>query len=147
MDEGRDVEIPRGCFRRRVLLTSLTGALTAGMVGCTSAEPSAPEADAGSPAGVAAQVIARTDEVPVGGGITVGNILLVQPTAGVFRAFGIICPHRGARVSPPDDSGIMTCWEHNSTFRAEDGSRIAGPATRGLTQVSLTVSGADILTA
>jgi hypothetical protein len=95
MDEGRDVEIPRGCLRRRVLLTSLTGVLTAGMVGCTSAEPSTPEADAGTPAGPAAQVIARTDEVPVGGGITVGNILLVQPTAGTFGAFSIICPHRG----------------------------------------------------
>jgi nitrite reductase/ring-hydroxylating ferredoxin subunit len=147
MGEDRDVETPAGCLRRRVLLTSLTGAVAAGLAGCTSATSSVPEAGTGAPTGVAAQFLARTDEVPVGGGVTVGNILVVQPTAGTFRAFSIVCPHRGARVSPPDDSGIMTCWEHTSTFRAEDGARIAGPATRGLTQVPLTVKGTDILTA
>jgi nitrite reductase/ring-hydroxylating ferredoxin subunit len=80
----------------------------------------------------------------MGGGVTVGGILLVQPTAGAFRAFSILCPHRGARISPPE-KGIITCWEHNSTFKAEDGSRVAGPANRGLTPVPVTVSGTDIL--
>jgi nitrite reductase/ring-hydroxylating ferredoxin subunit len=73
-------------------------------------------------------VLARTTDVPVGGGVVVTDILLVQPTAGSFRAFSVVCPHRGARVSPPVD-GVITCWEHNSTFKLDDGSRLGGPAT------------------
>jgi nitrite reductase/ring-hydroxylating ferredoxin subunit len=146
MGEDRDILPPGGCLRRRVLLTSLTGALTAGLVGCTSSKPSAPDADTGTAVVADPQVLARTGDVPVGGGVTVGNILLVQPTAGTFRAFSIICPHRGARVSPPDNR-VITCWEHNSTFTVEDGSRIGGPATRGLTQMPITVNGTDIITA
>lgn len=147
MAEDRDILPSGGCPRRLILLAGLTGgALAAGVVGCSPAKPLAVEAGTGTATGADPQILAHTRDVPVGGGVTVGNVLVVQPTAGAFRAFSVICPHRGARVSPPDN-GIITCWEHNSTFKAGDGSRIGGPAPRGLTEVAITVSGADILTA
>ncbi|GAA0466984.1 hypothetical protein Aca07nite_71690 [Actinoplanes capillaceus] len=114
------------------------------IVGCTSGAPAVPEPGAAGAGGIDAQILAQTADIPVGGGVTVGNVLLVQPAAGTFRAYSIACPHRGARVSPPDN-GIITCWEHNSTFAAEDGSRIDGPAAHGLTQVPITVNGTDVL--
>ena len=145
MDDHREVPPVGVCTRRRVLLASMTGALAVGVVGCASVESSAPDAGDSSASGAEPQILAHTGEVPVGGGVTVGSVVLVQPMVGTFKAFSIVCPHRGARVSAPD-KGVMTCWEHNSTFRVDDGSRIDGPATRGLTQVPITVSGTDILT-
>jgi nitrite reductase/ring-hydroxylating ferredoxin subunit len=75
-------------------------------------------------------VLARTANVPLGGGVVVSDVLLVQPTAGSFRAFSVVCPHRGARVSAPV-AGVMTCWEHNSTFKIDDGSRLGGRQPEG----------------
>jgi nitrite reductase/ring-hydroxylating ferredoxin subunit len=143
MDQHRATG-PR-CARRRILLGLAGGALTAAAAGCAATAPPTPdprtgadaEPDAGRP------ILARTADVPVGGGAVVGNVVLVQPTPGTFRAFSAVCPHRGARVSAPVD-GVATCWEHNSTFSAADGSRLSGPATRGLTEMPITVDGNDI---
>ena len=147
MGEEPDTVPSGGCPRRRTLLAGVTGwALAAGIAGCTSAKPPASDTDTSNASDPGQQFLARTTDIPVGGGVIVGSVLLVQPAAGAFRAFSVICPHRGARVSPPDN-GTITCWEHNSTFKASDGSRIGGPARRGLTPVPIAISGAEILTA
>jgi nitrite reductase/ring-hydroxylating ferredoxin subunit len=146
MDQHRAPGSGSGCARRRVLLAGLAGgALTAIAAGCSApATPTLdPRAGAGAEQDAGRPVLARTADVPVGGGVIVGNVVLVQPTPGTFRAFSAVCPHRGARVSAPVD-GVATCWEHNSTFSAADGSRLSGPATRGLAEMPITVDGPDI---
>lgn len=82
--------------------------------------------------------LVRVDEVPVRGGVLAfGDVLVVQPTAGTFRAYDAVCPHQGVVVDPPDASGVITCSGHLSRFRASDGSRIDGQAPRGLRRIEV----------
>ncbi len=79
--------------------------------------------------------IIKTSRVPVGGGIKVnskrGEIMVVQPTAGSFAAFSVICNHAGCAVSRATASAII-CTCHGSEFSTANGSVIQGPATQGL---------------
>ena len=87
-----------------------------------------------------------TDEVPVGGGkIVVDEQLVVtQPSEGVFRAFSAVCTHQGCVVAKIDNARI-TCTCHNSIFSITDGAVVSGPAPRALDARQVTRSG-DTLT-
>jgi Rieske Fe-S protein len=93
----------------------------------------------------APQVLTTIHAVPVGGGTVVSGILVVQPLAGLFKAFDARCPHLAAIVSPPQ-LGIITCREHGSTFVDIDGSLLQGPAPRGLKEIPIEIDGDKILT-
>jgi Rieske Fe-S protein len=87
----------------------------------------------------------------VGGGVLVdmpGNaqLLVVQPRSGEFRAFNPACPHVGSLVNPPA-GGVITCPLHGSTFDVSSGAVRRGPATSGLTEVAVAVSGPDLVLA
>ncbi|WP_236704023.1 Rieske (2Fe-2S) protein [Lentzea aerocolonigenes] len=87
--------------------------------------------------------------VPVGSGVLVdmpGNaqLLVVQPQSGEFRAFNPACPHVGSLVNPPA-GGVITCPLHGSAFDPSSGAVRKGPATSGLTEVAISVSGQDLL--
>lgn len=71
------------------------------------------------------------------------NVIVIN-AAGTFRAFDNNCPHASCRTSWEYGNTQLTCTCHNSVF-SNQGQRLAGPATRGLTGFSLTRSG-DILT-
>src|SRR6266545_7720141 len=47
------------------------------------------------------------------------------------RVLSAVCPHEGCEVSWRDDKNVFSCPCHDSNFAA-DGSRIDGPARRGL---------------
>ena len=47
------------------------------------------------------------------------------------RVLSAVCPHEGCEVSWRDDENVFSCPCHDSNFAA-DGSRIYGPARRGL---------------
>lgn len=83
--------------------------------------------------------LVAVEEVAVGSGVVVDDILVVQPAKGTFRAYDAECPHQGIMVDPPDSSGIITCPGHLSRFRAADGSRVNGPAPRGLKKINIKV--------
>ena len=72
-----------------------------------------------------------------------------KPSPDQFNAVCLRCPHEGCDVEfirdpktqPPEafaelpsipTEPVFICPCHNSTFKAEDGSRLAGPAPRGL---------------
>jgi nitrite reductase/ring-hydroxylating ferredoxin subunit len=149
-----------GCLSRRALLTALgaTGA-AASLAACDAPGPSTPPGDSAdsprvpasgtsisassTPTDAPQQVLTTTTAVPVGGGKIVSGILIVQPTAGQFVAYDARCPHRGAPLSPPK-AGVVTCYEHHSTFRDTDGALLGGPARRGLRQVPIIVDGTTI---
>lgn len=117
---------------RRQVLCGLAAALAAPgvLAACSSA-----------PAGPASTPLA---DIPVGGGRVVrgstGAVLLVQPTAGTVRGFDARCPHQGTAVDAPVD-GVVVCPNHDSRFDAATGAVEKGPATRGLTEVPVSVVG------
>jgi thiosulfate dehydrogenase [quinone] large subunit len=86
--------------------------------------------------------------VPVGGAAaftdpgTGAPALVIQQTAGDFVAFDAVCPHAGCTVAYTRSAKIITCPCHGSEFDAESGAVIRGPATRGLTPISV-VKGAN----
>lgn len=92
--------------------------------------------------------IASTSDVPVGGAVFVESrsIVVTQPSDGEFKAFEARCPHQGCMTSDTENEDLM-CPCHGSLFSAETGEVLRGPALTGLPEVSIKVSGTDIVTA
>jgi nitrite reductase/ring-hydroxylating ferredoxin subunit len=93
--------------------------------------------------------LVAVDEVPVGGGVLIRDtIIVVQPRAGMFKAFRARCPHQGVTVEPPEPGAeIMQCPGHNSQFKVADGGLVRGPATRGLPGVPVKVQAGFVVEA
>jgi Rieske Fe-S protein len=100
-------------------------------------EPAEQPADDGPPP------LARTGDVPVGGGVILGDVVLTQPESGVIRAFSASCTHQGCLVTGVQD-GTINCPCHGSRFRVADGSVAAGPAPSALPAVAVAVDGDTI---
>jgi nitrite reductase/ring-hydroxylating ferredoxin subunit len=123
-----------GLTRRRALCGLVVALAAPGVLAaCSSDGGSAP---APPPGGT------PVSSIPIGGGTLVqgpnGPVLLVQPTAGVVKAYSAVCPHQGVTVDPPVD-GTITCPGHGSQFAAATGALERGPAETGLTPVSTRV--------
>jgi Rieske Fe-S protein len=150
MNEQQAVPARRSCPSRRALLAAIGAAGLAALGGCATDSPQDDPGDAdGRPASVppsaapsttGQEVLTSTTAIPVGGGKVVTGILVVQPEPGLFKAFDARCPHYGALISPPQ-TGVITCYEHGSTFRDVDGALLGGPAPRGLKEISIAVDG------
>ncbi|ASW55945.1 Rieske (2Fe-2S) protein [Plantactinospora sp. KBS50] len=99
-------------------------------------------AGSGSEGGTA---LAKTSEIPVGGGKIFGSqaVVVTQPTAGQFKGFSAICTHQGCPVSRVE-GGTIECTCHGSRFSIADGSVQAGPAPRPLDEQNITVTGDSI---
>lgn len=89
-----------------------------------------------------------TSEVPVGGGLVVGDdqVVITQPTEGEFKAFTAVCTHAQCLVAEVSD-GTINCPCHGSQFSIEDGSVMGGPAPSALAAADITVSGDQIVVA
>lgn len=124
--------------RRVVLATAGAGALAFCLAGC-SAAPGQP-ATTSAPGTVTVPVA----DVPVGAGVIVDGFVVTQPSEGTFAAFGHLCTHQGLPVQQVTDAAIV-CGHHGSTFSLADGSVVTGPATRALTEATVTRTG-DTLT-
>jgi nitrite reductase/ring-hydroxylating ferredoxin subunit len=135
-----------GCTRRAVLTGAGAAGLTGVLAACGDETTPPPPPPRASTAGPSTSVLTTTAALTVGGGTVVEGVLVVQPTAGVYKAYDAACPHKGVMVSAPKD-GVITCAAHKSTFKLEDGSRISGPATQGLNPVNINVDGTNIVRA
>jgi Rieske Fe-S protein len=95
--------------------------------------------------GAAAEAVATTGDVPVGGCAVFADqkVVVTQPTEGEFKAFTSVCTHQGCTVSASTD-GVIPCACHGSEFSIEDGSVIQGPATSPLAEVAINVDGDSI---
>ncbi len=140
--------------RQKVLLGAGLGLVTAVVAACSTygkkpeaaGEPStttaAPPAT-GGPAAPAANVIAKTADVPVGSGVIVDKVVVTQPTAGVFKGFSATCTHKGCTVDKIAD-GTIDCPCHGSKFNL-DGSVAKGPAQKPLEVQAIAVEGDSIV--
>ncbi|PZG21702.1 Rieske (2Fe-2S) protein [Micromonospora craterilacus] len=101
--------------------------------------------DAGGADRKGAQSLAKTQDIPVGGGAVFAaqGVVITQPAAGQFKGFDPICTHQGCPVSNVD-GGTINCTCHGSKFSIEDGSVKAGPATTPLAAKEIKVSGDHI---
>ena len=107
---------------------------TAGSAPASRAEPASPAEPANA--------IAKKTDVPVGSGKIIGDVVLTQPTDGVFKGFSAICTHAGCTVSEVV-GGTINCPCHGSKYNL-DGSVANGPASRPLDSRSISVQGDSI---
>lgn len=110
-----------------------------------SAPPATGAAGGGAAAPPAANALASTADIPVGGGkiFTAQNVVVTQPTAGTFKAFSTVCTHQGCAVTAVA-GGTINCPCHGSKFRVADGSVAAGPAPKALASKNISVNGTSI---
>ena len=141
--------------RQKVLLGAGLGLVTAVVAACStygkkpeaagesSTTTAAPPASGGTAAAPAANVIAKTADVPVGSGVIVDKVVVTQPTAGVFKGFSATCTHKGCTVDKIAD-GTIDCPCHGSKFNL-DGSVAKGPAQKPLEVQAIAVEGDSIV--
>ncbi|GGT04120.1 MULTISPECIES: Rieske (2Fe-2S) protein [Streptomyces] len=112
--------------------------------GAQGAPPAADPAAGGAGAG-SGRTLARTSDIPVGGGKVFKDrkVVVTQPTAGQFKAFSATCTHQGCSVASVADGNIV-CPCHQSLFKVSDGSVTSGPATRPLAPAKISVDGDSI---
>lgn len=138
--------------RRAVLVGALAlggGALLAACGGGDDEAAAPAPTDAGTGTGTsgsAGSAVAPVADVPVGGGVVAAGIVVVQPTAGQFRAFSSTCTHQGCQVNRVAD-GQIQCPCHGSRFSATDGSVVQGPASQPLPEVAVAVEGDQVVRA
>jgi Rieske Fe-S protein len=150
---------------RRAILAGACAACAAALAGCArygtsnglaGAPAGAPAYGGPAPAGTgsagagsaggAANVLASTSAVPVGGGtiLTAQRIVITQPQAGAYHAFTAICTHQGCIVNSVS-GGTINCPCHGSKYSIVNGSVVNGPAPLPLAAVSIKVEGTSIV--
>ncbi|QIS10979.1 ubiquinol-cytochrome c reductase iron-sulfur subunit [Nocardia arthritidis] len=87
--------------------------------------------------------LAKTADVPVGGGIIKGDTVITQPTAGKFVGLSTTCTHMGCKVNAVTD-GTINCPCHGSRYHL-DGSVANGPAPKPLAAKPVRVQGDSIV--
>jgi Rieske Fe-S protein len=135
---------------RRGVLVAGAAASAFAVAGCTTYRPDTggneapPPADAAGGAAAAADLGPAT-AIPVGGGTVFKErkVVVTQPQAGTYKAFGAICPHQGCTVGDVSD-GTINCPCHGSKFNVSDGSVVQGPAKKGLPAKQVTAEGGTL---
>lgn len=137
--------------RRNVIAGAGLGLAATALAACSSYGKK-PEAASSSPAATAssgasatgtATTLAKTADVPVGSGVIVDGTVVTQPTAGVFKGFSTVCPHKGCDVSKVEN-GTIDCPCHGSKFNL-DGAVVQGPANKPLEAKPVSVQGDSIV--
>jgi|SRR3954465_10443127 Rieske Fe-S protein len=140
--------------RQKILLGAGLGLVTAVVAACStygkkdeaasdSATTTAAAPASGDTATPAAKAIAKTADVPVGSGVIVDQIVVTQPSAGVFKGFSAKCTHKGCMVDKVAD-GTIDCPCHGSKFNL-DGTVANGPAAKPLEPENVSVQGDSIV--
>lgn len=143
--------------RRRTVLAAGAAGAAALATGCGSSgsdgggdaspTPTASDGatDGASPGASGGAELARTADIPVGGGTVFKEqkVVVTQPEEGEFKAFSAVCTHASCLVSTVSD-GTIDCPCHGSRYSITDAAVEAGPATRPLPAERITVSGGVI---
>ncbi|AJF64040.1 Rieske (2Fe-2S) protein [Streptomyces vietnamensis] len=127
-----------GVARRTVVAAAGSAGLAAALAACGSGADDKNAAPEGA-------ALARTGDIPVGGGKILADkgLVITQPKAGEFKAFSSKCTHQGCAVSSIKD-GVIVCPCHQSQFDISDGSVKSGPAPSPLPPEPIEVVGEEI---
>ncbi|MFF4058144.1 Rieske (2Fe-2S) protein [Streptomyces sp. NPDC001668] len=127
--------------RRTLLLATGAVPLT---VGCSKYGDSG-DSGSSSVEASAGTELAKTSEIPVGGGKIFKDekVVVTQPKKGEFKAFSNICTHQGCAVTSVS-GGTINCPCHGSKFNITDGSVANPPAAEPLPEQRIKVSGDSI---
>jgi thiosulfate dehydrogenase [quinone] large subunit len=113
---------------------------TTGVSSDTTSASSTPTTTQSKPAGTP---IGPASAVPVGGAAsfqvprTGDPGVVVQPVAGTFAAFDVVCPHQGCVVAYSTSAAKFICPCHGSQFNGKTGAVENGPATSGLGRIRI----------
>jgi len=97
----------------------------------------------GGGGGAKGHLIGAVHSIPVGGAATftipsTGDPGIVFRTAAsTFVAYDTVCPHAGCQVGWSTGASLMVCPCHGSTFEVANGSVVNGPASNGLTTLTV----------
>ncbi|WP_328892752.1 Rieske (2Fe-2S) protein [Streptomyces sp. NBC_00236] len=147
MSASQDHEARIG--RRTVVTAAGAVSVAAVLTACGSSKESsgsdAVKQTGGSASAGAGPVLAKTTDIPEGGGTIFKDegVVVTQPAAGEFKAFSSKCTHAGCTVSTVAD-GTINCPCHGSKFDVATGDVKAGPATTPLPAAEITVEGDSI---
>lgn len=99
----------------------------------------------GPASGSSGRLLVALAKVPRGGGLVLQGpaIVLTRTGAGDLHAFSAVCTHQGCTVATVAD-GTIDCPCHGSRFDATTGSVRAGPASRALPPVAVTVRSGNV---
>lgn len=155
-------DTPMNPSRTRRTVVSMAGAsgLAVALTACggSKSKPdatSSPSATVGSGSGSGGQSpapsngkgvpLARTSEIPEGGGVVFAKekVVVTQPSAGVFKGFSAVCTHQGCTVSEVKE-GTIFCPCHGSRFSIADGSVAHGPAVQPLPAEKVTATNGEL---
>ncbi|MFI0790217.1 Rieske (2Fe-2S) protein [Streptomyces lydicus] len=149
----------RGAGRRAVVAAVGAAGLTAALAACggmsdaggsgaKNAEGGGSQDAGGSggeAGGGAGGTLARTTDIPSGGGkiFKAEKVVVTQPKEGEIKAFSAVCPHAGCVVNEVA-GGTINCPCHGSKFDITDGSVKHGPATKPLEPAKVNVKGGSV---
>ncbi|MGY0487898.1 Rieske (2Fe-2S) protein [Streptomyces sp. WG-D5] len=148
INASREPDPTRHIPSRRTVVTAVGAAgIAAALTACggSDGDTSQPAGNASSGGGEQGKEIARTADIPEGGGKVLADagVVVTQPKAGEFKAFSNICTHQGCKVNKVA-GGTIDCPCHGSKFSIEDGSVSSPPATKPLEEKQIKVSGDSI---
>ncbi|MEU6188808.1 Rieske (2Fe-2S) protein [Nocardia sp. NPDC047038] len=139
--------------RRSVVVAGAGVAAAAAVTACTAHgkgddapaphDATAAQADRPVDANSPANALAKTADIPVGGGVIVGDTVVTQPSAGTFVGLSSVCTHAGCKVATVS-GGTINCACHGSKF-ALDGSVVHGPASKPLAPKGIRVNGDSVV--
>lgn len=126
-------------FSRRTMMrtAAVAGGVVAagvGLAACGSGQPSGPV------------TLAKTSDIPVGGGVVYADkgVVVTQPASGTFKGFSSTCTHLGCTVDRVTN-GLIECPCHGSMYSIVDGSVKAGPAPKPLPPENITVRDSQVI--
>jgi Rieske Fe-S protein len=154
--DDRSIPVTDPALTRRRALTGAVGGLSLPLLaacGSGSAGAGSPGKHTGTGGRGAGSLVATAD-VPVGGGVVLGdqNVVVTQPTKGTFEGFSATCTHQGCILANVA-GGTINCGCHGSQFSITDGSNVAGPSgspagsVAPLPKVPVKAKGANIVLA
>ena len=90
--------------------------------------------------------LAKTTDIPVGGGVIYADhgVVVTQPTAGTFKGFSSTCTHMGCTVDKVAN-GLIQCPCHGSMYSVVTGAVKSGPAPKPLPAEQISIKNNQVI--